>query len=165
MAAVTGMVSPEPVPIAASGAIREAKLACWPSRAMAARPAATRPIPPATVRPVPALPDTSGATVAAAAISKAIGTNASPALLGEKPRMPCRYRGVKKYTPRTPNPHSTSVAVPPLNTRPRNSARSTMGAPERDSAAAKAPAAAAVTANAARMAGEVQPTAWPWISA
>jgi hypothetical protein len=39
-----------------------------------------------------------------------------------------------------------------------------MGAPERDSAAKAAPAVA-VTENAVRMAGEVQPAAWPWIRA
>jgi len=37
-----------------------------------------------------------GADMADRAMSSAIGTNASPALLGEKPRIPCRYSEVKK---------------------------------------------------------------------
>ncbi len=40
-----------------------------------------------------------------------------------------------------------------------------MGARTRDSAAANAPPATADSASAARMTGEVQPAAWPWISA
>ena len=53
-------------------------------------------IPNATVRCAPARASTRGAMLANTATHSAIGTNARPALTGEKPRVCCRYSEVKK---------------------------------------------------------------------
>ena len=67
--------------------------------------------------------------------------------------------------PNSPNAHSISAAIPPENTRSRNSDTATIGSAARCSIATNAIPPAAATANAVRIDGEVQPRPLPSISA
>ena len=67
--------------------------------------------------------------------------------------------------PRIPKAQIIIVPVPPLNSRRRNIARSTIGFLVRASMARKATAAAAASAKAPRISGVVHPLVPPSISA
>jgi hypothetical protein len=89
-------ISPAPTPNRANPGISEPNPAPPPMRANSTRPPTIAAIPSETVRCEPSTAATRGAIMAAAARHNAIGTNASPALVGENPRIPCRYSEVKK---------------------------------------------------------------------
>ena len=63
--------------------------------------------------------------------------------------------------PRTPKAQIIIVPVPPLNSRRRNIARSTIGLADQASMAWKITAAAAASTNAPRIRGEVHPHKLP----
>jgi len=94
--AVSGTVSPPPMPITAKLGISDQNPASSPSRLTDAMPAAISSIATATTRCAPSRCDTRSEITAPAAISSAIGTNAAPASVGVKPSTPCRYSEVKK---------------------------------------------------------------------
>ncbi len=91
MALVSGtFLRPAPAPNSRNPGIRSPNTAPRPSLVIRNSPTAMISMPPATVRAVPSRAVTGPARPENSAIARAIGTNASPASVGEKPRTFCR---------------------------------------------------------------------------
>ncbi len=88
--AVNGTVNPPLSPISRNAGISEMNDASAPSRLTDAMPSPMTTNAIDTTRCAPSRCDTRSDTIAPTAISSAIGTNAAPALVAEKPSTPCR---------------------------------------------------------------------------
>ena len=88
--AVSGTDSPPPMPMMAKLGMSARNEASRPSRLTVAMPIAISSIAAATERYGPTRAATFSATTALTAMSSAIGTNAAPASVGEKPSTFCR---------------------------------------------------------------------------